>query len=129
MRNKIRKIIEQSELHYTARKIFDEESFDEMIDELVDELSNSLEKQSTVETNVKTAKITLESIKASDGWMSIAYELKFDQFKNEHPELDEDELSDKFHTEVVYKKFQYGEFANIELIVDENFNIVGGKIL
>ncbi len=78
---------------------------------------------------MKTAKITLESIKDSGGWMILAHELKFDQFKNEHPELDEDELSDKFYNEIVAKKFKYGEFADIEIIVDENFNIVGGRIL
>ena len=43
-------------------------------------------------------------------------------------EMDEDELSDKFYTEVVSKFFQYGEYGNFEIIVDEDFNIVGGKI-
>lgn len=79
--------------------------------------------------NMKTAKITLDSLKDSDGWMELAHELKFDQFKREHPELDEDELSDKFYTEIVVKKFKYGEYADIEIEVDENFNIVGGRIL
>ena len=60
--------------------------------------------------------------------MELSYDLKFEKFKNEHPDIDEDELSDKFYTEVVSKKFQYGEFADIEIEVDENFNIVGGKI-
>jgi hypothetical protein len=49
-------------------------------------------------------------------------------FVREHPEMDEDELSDKFYTEVVSKKFQYGEYGSFEIIVDENFNIVGGRI-
>jgi len=77
---------------------------------------------------MKTAKIKIESIKASDGWMELAHELLWDKFEKEHPGLDEDELSDKFYTEVVQKKFQYGEFANIEIEVDENFNIVCGHI-
>ena len=78
---------------------------------------------------MKTATITLTSLKDSDGWMELAHTLKFEKFKADNPGLDEDELNDKFHNEVVYKKFQYGEFADIEIIVDENFNIVGGKIL
>lgn len=77
---------------------------------------------------MKTAKMTFDSVKDSDGWMELAHTLKFEQFKSEHPELDEDELSDKFYTEVVSKKFQYGEYGSFEIIVDENFNIVGGRI-
>lgn len=58
---------------------------------------------------MKTAKIELESIKDSDGWYSLAVELG---------------LEDK-----VYDIFEYGEFGSIEIIVDENLNIVGGKII
>ena len=76
-----------------------------------------------------TAKIKLESIKDSDGWMGLAYDLRFGKFQDEHPDLEEDELHEKFQEEVVYSKFKYGEFADIEIEVDENFNIVGGKIL
>ena len=43
-------------------------------------------------------------------------------------QADEDELSDKFYTEVVSKKFEWGEYGSFEIIVDENFNIVGGRI-
>jgi hypothetical protein len=78
---------------------------------------------------MKTAKIKFSSIKSSDGWAELTYALKFEQFKKEHPEIeDEDELADKFYTKVVAKKFEYGEFGNFEIIVDENFNIVGGQI-
>ena len=35
----------------------------------------------------KTAKITLNSIKDSDAWMGLAYELKYEQFEKEHPEI------------------------------------------
>ena len=42
MEDKIREIIEKSELHYTAGKIIDGESFEMMIDELVEKLSNLL---------------------------------------------------------------------------------------
>jgi hypothetical protein len=78
---------------------------------------------------MKTATITLDSIKDSDGWMELAHTLKFEQFKKEHPELDENVLSDRFYKEVVEPRFQYGEYANIRIEVDENFNIIGGKIL
>lgn len=78
---------------------------------------------------MKTSKITLESIKESDGWIELAYDVAFDNFQKEHPDLEEDALHEKFKEEVVYKRFKYGEYADIEIEVDENFNIVGGKIL
>ena len=45
---------------------------------------------------MKTSKIILESIKDTDGWYQLAYELKFETFKKEHPSLDEDTLNDFF---------------------------------
>ncbi len=77
----------------------------------------------------KTAKIRLESIKSSDGWMELAHTLKFEEFQKEHQEMDEDEISEKFYKEIVENKFRYGEFADIEIEFDEDFNIVGGKLL
>lgn len=77
---------------------------------------------------MKTAKMTFDSVKDPDGWMELAHELKFDAFKKEHPELDEDEISSKFYTEIVSERFSYGEYGSFEIIVDENFNIVGGRI-
>ena len=76
----------------------------------------------------KTATIRLLSVKDSDGWNELAHELFFEKFKNEHSELDEDELYDIFYKEIVSKKFKYGEYADLTIIVDENLNIVGGKI-
>lgn len=78
---------------------------------------------------MKTSKIILESIKDTDGWYQLAYELKFEAFKKEHPSLDEDTLNDFFYTEFISNYFEYGEYANIEIEIDENFNIVGGEIL
>ena len=82
---------------------------------------------------MKTHKITLNNIKDSDMWNELIYALKFDSFKNEHPELDEeedeDELNDLFYEEVVSKTFQYGEFASLELVIDENLKVIDGKIL
>lgn len=77
-----------------------------------------------------TGKIKLESIKDSDGWNELAYTVAFEKFKKEHPEIeDEDDLSDEFYQEVIAKTFEYGEYADLEIEVDENFNIIGGKII
>ena len=57
----------------------------------------------------KTAEITIENIKDSDGWYSLGIELGLSEAQ-------------------IYKTFQYGEYANITIIVDKNLNIVGGKI-
>jgi len=78
---------------------------------------------------MKTYKVILRSIKDSDIWADLAHELKYDEFKKNNSELDDEELSDKFYIDVVSKKFEYGEYADIEIEVDENFNIVSGKIL
>lgn len=78
---------------------------------------------------MRTERITLKSIKDSDAWVDLAFKLKFDNFRIENPDLTEDELLEKFHSEVIYEKFRHGEYADIELVIDENFNIVGGRIL
>jgi len=78
---------------------------------------------------MKTKTIILESIKNSDVWTEVAFELKFEKFEKENPSLDEDKLADKFYTDVISKMFEYGEYANIKLTIDENFNITGGKII
>lgn len=77
-----------------------------------------------MEKEKKTVTMNFESIKDSDAWMELAYDLKFDEFKNKYPEMNDNDLSDKFYEEVV----PYGEYGSFEIIVDENFNIVGGKI-
>lgn len=78
---------------------------------------------------MKTAKVKLNFVKYTDGWADLCYALKFERFKTDNPHLIDDELTDKFYEDVISKKFKYGEFADLELEVDENFNIVGGKIL
>jgi hypothetical protein len=75
-----------------------------------------------------TTLVRLGPIK-SEVWGELAHDLKFVAFAALHPELDEEELSDRFYREVTVKRFEYGEFATIEIEVDEEFNIVGGKIL
>lgn len=75
---------------------------------------------------MKTAKISLESIK-DEGWMDLCYDLFFDKFKLENPDLNDDEIHDMVHDKC-NEKFEYGEYRSITIEVDENFNIVGGKI-
>jgi hypothetical protein len=58
----------------------------------------------------KTAKISLDSIKDSDGWSDLGHELGFSREK-------------------ISKTFLYGEYANIQIEVDEDLNIIGGKIV
>ena len=56
----------------------------------------------------KTFTIKLHDIK-EEGWGELIYELGLSE-----------EKADKF--------FEFGEFASIEIEVDEDMNIVGGKI-
>ena len=57
----------------------------------------------------KTEEITLESIKCTDGWYELGLGLGFEEKE-------------------IYDIFQYGEYADLTIQVDENLNIVGGKI-
>jgi len=77
---------------------------------------------------MRTSKITLEEVKSSDGWNELMYDLLFEKYKLEHPELDDNEASDKFYTEKILSNFKWGDFGTITIEVDENLNIVGGKI-
>lgn len=58
----------------------------------------------------KTFTIELEDIKSSDGWGELIYELGLN-----------DEKIDQF--------FEFGEYASLSIEVDEDMNIIGGKIL
>ena len=75
---------------------------------------------------MKIATIDLENIK-DEGWMELCYDLFFDKFKLENPNLGDDEIHDMIHNKCE-EKFEYSEYGNIRIEVDENFNIVGGKI-
>lgn len=59
---------------------------------------------------MKTAKIELTNLKCSDGWYELGIDLG---------------LTEK----QIYKTFEYGEFGHIEIVVDENLNIIGGRII
>jgi hypothetical protein len=58
----------------------------------------------------RTATITLESVKATDAW----YELGLDLGKS-HKEIN--------------RIFEWGEYGTVEITVDEDLNIVGGRIV
>lgn len=73
-----------------------------------------------------TSKIDLEMIKISDGWMDLSYDLFQDKINEQYS--DEDEANVKLH-EKANKIFKYGEYANLEIEVDENLNIIGGRII
>jgi hypothetical protein len=77
---------------------------------------------------MKTVKYKIDNYKDTS-LSELAYELKWNTFKEENTDLDEDELSDKFYNEVVSKLFEYGEYTAFELEIDENLNIVGGRLI
>lgn len=73
---------------------------------------------------MKTAKITLESIK-SYGWGALLTELGL---VNTDPESGKELASGEAQAKVA-AHFEYEEFASIEIEVDENLNIISGKFL
>lgn len=75
---------------------------------------------------MKTAKISLENIK-DEGWYELGYELMFDKIKLENSQLNEDDLHQLINSKI-REKFEYLEYGNIMIEVDENFNIIGGKV-
>jgi len=81
-------------------------------------------------SNNKTKTIIIDNIKMPDGWSELVWELKFDEYKKTHQELDvEEELPDAFYKDVISKMFKYGDFGKIEITVDEEFNIIQGKVI
>ena len=59
---------------------------------------------------MKTAKTVINNIKDSDGWFELGNSLGINSNK-------------------IYDIFEHGEYANIEIEVDENLNIIGGRII
>ena len=57
----------------------------------------------------KTASIDLDHIKCSDGWMELGNNIGFSN-------------------DEVRSQIEYGEFGNITIEVDQEWNIVGGKV-
>lgn len=58
----------------------------------------------------KTSTIELEEVHFSDGWFELGNELGFSNEK-------------------IYEVFQYGEYGHVVIEVDENLNIIGGRII
>lgn len=90
----------------------------------------------------KQVKISLKNVLANDQWNKMMYAFFFDDFKKNFPDLnpmdnssEEDYLVNKFHEKYILPNFgvdteNYGEeIANIDLVVDEDLNIVSGKII
>lgn len=59
---------------------------------------------------MKTAKIRLDNIKEPDGWGNLIHALGLPK-------------------ELVKHHFEWSEYASLELEIDENLNVVGGRIL
>jgi hypothetical protein len=59
---------------------------------------------------MKTATIQLGSIKDPDGWGNLIHELGLSEEKRR-------------------QYFQWGEYADLELEIDENLQVVSGRIL
>ena len=72
----------------------------------------------------KTAKIYLNEIKDSDGWHQLLHELGLITTDGEG-----NDTSTPANKELVRKHFQWGEYASLELEIDEDLNVVGGRIL
>jgi hypothetical protein len=59
---------------------------------------------------MKTATITLESVKCTDGWYELGLELGLSG-------------------EEIGKVFEYGEYGTVEIVVNEKLEIVGGRVI
>lgn len=98
---------------------------DEM-NEIVDLIEELSKKNSS---DKKTVTMKLDSIKDSDAWYEMINDLLWNRFKEENPELDEEELSNKFYREKVKEWFRFGEFGSLEVVINEDMNIVGGRVV
>jgi len=58
----------------------------------------------------KTASISFDTVKCTDGWRDLGSELGFSYEK-------------------IQEIFEYGEYGSFEIIVDEDLNIIGGHII
>ena len=76
---------------------------------------------------MKTAKFTINYHKDSDGYMELCSDL-FPYTDEELKKVDEDDDFEPKANKICSKMFKYGEYGSFELIIDENFNIIGGKV-
>jgi hypothetical protein len=72
----------------------------------------------------KTAKIVLQDVKDPDGWHELASELGLISRDDEG-----NDTSDPKKRKLFEKHFDFGEYASVEIEVDEDLKIVGGRIL
>lgn len=72
-------------------------------------------------SNIKKTSITLYDVKDSDGYFDACHEL----FGKQSEDLNEEPESNK----ICYEWFEYGEYGSFDIIIDENMNIVGGKVI
>lgn len=69
---------------------------------------------------MKASKIILTEVKAQE-WAELGWDLfGWDT---------DDDYDIEFINNKINSIFEYGEFANIELIIDSKLNIIGGKII
>jgi hypothetical protein len=84
--------------------------------------------QSQVRPGKRTATMYLGSIKDPDGWQELLFEL-IPLAPEEQEEWDENHPNEKRRQELSKRFFEFGEYANVELVFDENLNIVGGRLV
>jgi len=72
----------------------------------------------------KTATLKLKSIKSSDSYFELCSTL----FPYTDKEMEDDEV-EPVANQKCYEMFKYGEYGDFEIIIDENFNIIGGKVI
>ena len=82
------------------------------VDDVISHLEQAARDAASVKGRgkLRTATIRLESVKDADGWGTLAQELELPK-----------ELRDRF--------FEYGEYAKLELEIDESLHIVGGTLI
>ena len=94
----------------TNSDVFDKKDF-ELVS--IGEETIKLNISTQEESKPKTGTIRLENIKRSDGWhgwLALGHQLGLSN-------------------ERIYEVFEHGEYGNIEIIVDADLNIIGGKII
>lgn len=85
-------------------------------------LSDYLKKEGLIyDKGAKTTSIVIEDYKSSDQY----FEACSDLFSNPNKDLNEEPESNK----ICYEWFEHGEYGSFEIIIDENMNIVGGKVI
>jgi hypothetical protein len=77
---------------------------------------------------MKTITITLIDVKGTDIWSEVLFSaIPLKEGVEEEEEEDPETLARREALSERY--FQYGEYANLELTIDESMNIVSGRII